>query len=88
MKALEQEGAIEFLLYLHKKEKVKVSDALRDLDVGQSALYTALNKLMKAGLITETKGERFPFPRFFTLTDKGMEIAKHLVEIKKILENT
>jgi len=87
MRALEQEGAIEFLLYLHKKEKVKVSDALHDLEVGQSALYTALNKLMKAGLITETKSERFPFPRFFTLTDKGRRVAEHLVEISRILSS-
>ena len=37
-------------------------------------------------LITETKGERFPFPRFFTLSDKGTEVAKHLVEIERLLK--
>ncbi|RLI99417.1 MAG: hypothetical protein DRP08_07190 [Candidatus Aenigmatarchaeota archaeon] len=85
MKALEQEGAIEFLLYLYRKEKAKVSEALHDLEVGQSAFYTTLRKLMNAGLIIETRGERFPFPRFFTLSDKGRRVAEHLAEIEKIL---
>ena len=85
MKVLQQVGAIEFLLYLLKKEKVKVSDALRDLEVGQVALYNALDKLIKADLISERRGDRFPFPRFFILTDKGRRVAEHLVEIEKIL---
>jgi len=56
------------------------------LDVGQSAFYTTLRKLMNAGLIIETRGERFPFPRFFTLSDKGRRITEHLIEIERILK--
>ena len=85
MKALEQEGAIEFLILLYQKEKLNVSEALKTLSVGQSALYTALKKLSNSSLITETKGEGFPFPRFFILTDKGREVATHLNEIKRVM---
>jgi len=86
MKALEQKGSTEFLLYLFNKKKVKVSDALRDLNVGQSALYSVLKKLKDANLIAEERSDRFPFTRIFVLTEKGQRVAEHLAEIEKILE--
>ena len=83
MEPLEQRGAIRFLLYLlRKKQKVAISDALQDLNVGQSALYTAIDKLAKANLIKENKDSNFPFPRTFSLSDKGERIAKKLEEIE------
>jgi len=88
MKALEQEGAITFMIYLFKRNKVNISTALKDLEIGQSALYTTLRKLLQANLIAEVKEDRFPFSRFFVLTDKGRKVAEHLVEVEKILKET
>lgn len=83
MESLEQKGAIRFLIYLvGKGDKVDITNALQDLDVGQSALYTAIEKLVKAGLISEVRSDSFPFPRRFSLTVKGENIARKLAEIE------
>ena len=60
---------------------------LEEDDVGRSAFYTSFKTLKELDLVTsfdmKLDGKRHIMT---TLTDKGAEIAKKLVEIKNILE--
>ncbi|MBU4189456.1 MAG: helix-turn-helix transcriptional regulator [Candidatus Thermoplasmatota archaeon] len=53
--------------------------------INQSALYSALPKLLEMGMIEEKKSKSFPFKRTFKLTENGRKVAKHLLEIEGTL---
>ncbi len=82
---LEKAGAIEFLLYLYENGETNFTNAVRSLKTGQAALYSAVSRLLEAGLILEERGDVFPFTRKFKLTDRGRRVAMLLAEIEKIL---
>jgi len=86
MSVLEQKGVVEILLFLLEEERAAdISDMRKKLSIGHSALYSALEKLKKAGLIEEKKRREFPFNRFFLLTSKGKKVAEYLAEIERVL---
>jgi len=84
---LEKAGAIELLLYLYRNGETTFTNAVRSLKAGQAALYSAISRLLEAGLITEERGDIFPFTRTLKLTKKGYRVAEYLTEIEKILRS-
>nr|MDO8082841.1 helix-turn-helix transcriptional regulator [Candidatus Freyarchaeota archaeon] len=84
---LEQTGAIQLLLYLYDKKKVKLSDVIIDQrgKISQAALYPAAKVLSDLGLITDVKTDRPP-RRFLSITPKGEHAVKKLEEFREILE--
>jgi len=75
------------ILYLHEKKEAKLTTIMKGIPVGQKALYTTISTLTELQLTEEKTSKDFPFTRNFILTQKGQEIAKHLVEIEKILRS-
>jgi DNA-binding HxlR family transcriptional regulator len=47
-----------------------------------------VNELIAMGLINETITESAPFTKHVELSEKGRRVAKHVVEIQKILSET
>jgi len=82
---LEQTTALRILLYLLEKGKASRTDLRRNIDASISAIYNALPKLKKLGLIKEEGHETFPFTIHVLLTPKGRKVAGQLTLINKIL---
>jgi len=82
---LEQTTAIRMMLYLYKEKKASRTDLRKNIDASTAAIYNALPKLKKLGLIEETKEKAFPFTVEVKLTEKGKKVACHLLEVEKIL---
>jgi len=82
---LEQTTAIRILLYLLRRDTASRTDLRRDIDASVAAIYNALPKLRKLGLIKEEGKESFPFTIHVSLTEKGKKVAERLAEIDRIL---
>jgi Fe2+ or Zn2+ uptake regulation protein len=86
--SLEQKGGIKILLYLAEHGKTGSTELLHQLHaqkVGQRAYYTALNRLLKVGLIKEERSGD-SYTRDLSVTDTGQNVAMHLREIIKIIQ--
>ena len=85
---LEKKGAIRFLTYLLSQPDYStiITKAVKDLDVGQTALYSTIYKLLDAGLIREERSDRVPFTRRLILTNKGRKVAELLSQIEEVLK--
>ena len=82
IKKLENNGALQLLLFLHKHGKTKVTDI--KIEASSGTLYRALKTLAELELIDEER--RPPFMRYIQLTGDGEATAKKLAEIEAILE--
>ncbi len=80
-----QSGILRILLHLWSKE-ASITDLVQKAKINQSALYSALPKLLDMGMIEEKMSKSFPFKRTFKLTENGRKVAKHLLEIENILD--
>jgi len=85
--ALERRGALRVLLYLMNvpEHKAMITYIKRETGLGHYATTSAVHSLMKLGLVTEIVSESFPYSREIKLTEKGLEVAKHLAEIERLL---
>ncbi|OYT62026.1 hypothetical protein B6U81_01705 [Thermoplasmatales archaeon ex4484_30] len=93
IEVLEKEKALQILIEIYKIELNKEDKLNRaknkiSIKVGgsPSTFIKRFNELEKAGLIRIEQQKEFPFKEFVYLTPKGKEIAKHLIEIEKIME--
>jgi len=82
---LEKRGALRVLFYLYNKEQATITDLRKNVKVATDTLYSTLELLLNLGLITKTEKETFPFATYYSLTDLGRDIAKHLARIEEIL---
>lgn len=84
---LEKKAALQILAYLYKKgEPGKREDLRSNINGVMETIYSALDVLKSLGLIEEEEIGVFPFERRVWLREKGMLVAKKLVEIENILE--
>ena len=83
----EKTATIRVLLYLYENPNSGITKVIKEAGAGQKAVYSAIEFLMKCGLIMKSRSSSFPYNPLFSLTDRGASVAKHLVEIRKILEN-
>lgn len=83
---LERKTALQILFYLYTKKEPAKREELRDNIKGvMETIYSALENLKSFDLIEEEEIGVFPFERRVWLREKGMLIAKRLVEIEDIL---
>jgi len=84
---LEKKTALQILVYLFKKREPVKREELRDNIKGvMETIYSALENLRSMDLIEEEEIGVFPFERRVWLREKGMLIAKRLVEIEDVLK--
>jgi len=82
----EKTATIRVMLYLYRNPNSGITKIIREAGAGQKAAYSAVDFLMKLGLIKKRRSSSFPYNPLFSLTDKGIEVAKHLVEVKRLIE--
>jgi len=87
MDILAKAGSADILISLSKnKGKMFVTELKKQIGKGSmSTLNTRLLELKNQGLIKDEQESKFGGRRYIWLTDKGVNIAKHLVEIEKNL---
>jgi len=83
--ALEQRHALKLLLCLHANGKFKRYTLYNCVSNTTTAPMKRVNEFIALGLIKETITEGLPFTKHVELTEKGKQVAKHVVEIEKIL---
>ena len=83
----EGKATLRVLLYLHKQGETKLTTIIRDMTIGQKAVYTALNTLRELSLIREETSRDFPFTRKFKLTPKGEKIAEQIAQVENLLRD-
>lgn len=83
----EGKATLRILLYLHKNGQTKLTTIIKNLPMGQKAVYTALNTLRELTLLKEETSQEFPFTRKFKLTPKGEKVAQQIVQIENLLHS-
>lgn len=82
---LEQKHALRILSCLHANGRFQRSNLYSSVARTTSAPMKRVNELISMGLIRETIIDGAPFTKNVELTDQGKRVAKHVVEIEKIL---
>ena len=82
--ALLQAPCVRILLFLYEKGEVRYTE-LTNLIVSRGTLSLNLKELDAEELIRRRVVTTKPIQAYYSLTDKGMEIAKHFDKIKKKL---
>jgi len=80
--ALLQAPCVRILLFLYEKGEVRYTD-LTNLIASRGTLSLNLKELDAEGLINRRVVTTKPIQAYYSLTDKGMEIAKHFGKIKE-----
>ena len=80
-------GSMNILIALSKhRGKMYFTELKKELGTGSmSTINMRLLELKSSGLIEDEVENKFGGRRYIWLTDKGKKIAKHLVEIEKLL---
>ena len=76
--------SVKILLFLYKKGEVRYTELAR-LIASRGTLSLSLKELDKEGLIQRRVVTTKPIQTYYSLTDKGKEIATHFDKIKKKL---
>lgn len=79
-----QTPSIEILLFLHGKGEVRYTD-LTKLISSRGTLSIVLKELDEEGLIQRRIVTSKPIQAYYSLTDKGKEVATHIEKAKKSL---
>ena len=81
-----QSGILRLLTFLYEpKDPSSLTMIMKKTGVTQVALYNSLKKAVENGLVLEQKENKFPYRKTITLTKKGQNIAKLLLEIERNL---
>jgi len=76
---LEKKGMLQTLIFLLENGESSINGIGKNIDVTVTTLRkTTLPTLVKLGLVKYRKVTQFPKPHFYSLTDKGQELAKCL----------
>ena len=85
-KVLEKSKSIEILVALYDEEKLFLSELLDKLGTKDTnTINRRIESLRNANLIRDKGEPKFGGRRYIWLTTKGEKIAKHLLDIKKIV---
>lgn len=72
------------LVHLHKNERVTITELCK-VGINQRTAYSALSNLQRNQLVSPSNGDGFPKRKYYRLTEKGRKVAKHLVEMERLL---
>ena len=81
--ALLQTPSVRIILFLYEKGEVRYTD-LTDLIASRGTLSVNLKELDEEGLIQRRVVTTKPIQAYYSLTDKGKEIATHFEKIEKM----
>ena len=84
---LEKAGSTDILISLLKqKGKMYITELKKEIGKGSmSTLNMRMLELKNQGLIKDEQESKFGGRRYIWLTEKGEKIAKHLLDIEKIM---
>lgn len=84
---LEKTGSTDILISLLKqKGKMYVTELKKEIGKGSmSTLNMRILELKNQELIKDEQESKFGGRRYLWLTDKGEKVAKHLIDIEKIM---
>jgi DNA-binding HxlR family transcriptional regulator len=82
--ALLETPSVKILLYLHEHDEVRYTE-LTKLIASRGTLSLNIKELEEEGLIQRRILTTKPIQSFYSLTEKGVEIAFLLCKIKKLL---
>ena len=87
MDFLSKAGSADILISLSKnKGKMFVTELKKEIGKGSMSTFNIrLLELKNQGLIKDEQESKFGGRRYIWLTDKGQTVAKHLIDIQKIL---
>lgn len=77
-------NAVDLILLMKERKEIKTSD-IRLVPGGYYRLKDVLDKLIASGIVEKKLIEKPYMTFFFTLSKKGEEVAKKLVEIDAII---
>ena len=82
--AMLQSASVRILLFIYEKGEVRYKD-LMNLITSRGTLSLNLKELDEEGLIQRRVVSTKPIQSYYSLTEKGVKIAKRLNEMKSIL---
>lgn len=86
MRIFGKKGSIEILAILLNKNKLYQDELGRLVGMRGGQLVDRIKELREYGLIDWEVEDKFGGKKWIFLTPEGKEIAKHLIEIEKIIE--
>ena len=81
-------GSIRLILFLYSNPDSNVSTIITKSNVGQKAIYSAKKFLEENNLLAIKRNKTLPYNPLYSLSEKGKTIAKHLLAVEEILNNT
>lgn len=84
---LEKRAALQILAYLYRRRSASRTDLRRNIKAAMETVYSALDVLKEMGLVEESVDVSFAGTKEAYLSEKGMIVAKRLVEIEEILKS-
>jgi DNA-binding HxlR family transcriptional regulator len=85
---LEERHALKLLACLYRNGKSQRSSLYSAISRTTTAPMKRVNELIALGLVKESILAGAPFTKNVELTEKGKKIAKHVVEIERILTDS
>jgi DNA-binding HxlR family transcriptional regulator len=85
---LEERHALRLLACLYRNGKSQRSSLYSAISRTTTAPMKRVNELIALGLVKETILDGAPFTKNVELTENGKRIARHVIEIEKILTET
>jgi len=84
---LEKRAALQILHYLCKRESATRTDLRKNIKAAMETVYSALVVLKELRLVEESVNNTFAGTKVVYLSEKGVIVAKRLVEIEEILKS-
>ena len=82
----EKRGILRILITFIKEKELNLSEIRKvNVGLGTNSIRHSVERLLELGLLKPVPSEKFT-ERRFRLTDKGRQVAEHLLEIERILE--
>jgi DNA-binding HxlR family transcriptional regulator len=86
--SLEERHALRLLFHLYNNGRSQRSSLYNAISKTTTAPMKRVNELIELGLVKEIAMESAPFAKNVELTEKGRQVAKHIVEIDKIFSES
>jgi DNA-binding HxlR family transcriptional regulator len=81
---LEERHALRLLYFLYNNGRSQRSNLYGAISRTTTAPMKRVNELIALGLVKEIAMENAPFTKNVELTERGRQVAKHVVEIERI----
>jgi len=84
---LEKRAALQILSHLYKRRSATRTDLRKNIKAAMETVYSALDILKDLGLVEESVNDSFAGTKEAYLSERGVIVAKRLVEIEEILKS-